>query len=107
MPDMLSELQAIIADRQQNPKPGSYTNSLFDEGISRIAQKVGEEATEVVVAALSQTRDLQIAELSDLFYHTLVLMAAKGITLDDVYAELEKRHGAHKDSGARKADSVG
>src|SRR5690348_12692674 len=66
MSDMLSELQAIIADRQQNPKPGSYTNSLFNDGISRIAQKVGEEATEVVVAALSQTRDLQIAELSDL-----------------------------------------
>ena len=98
MSDMLTELQAIIADRQQHPKAGSYTNSLFDDGLSRIAQKVGEEATEVVVAALSQGRDLQIAELSDLFYHTLVLMAAKGITLDDVYAELEKRHGARKES---------
>ena len=92
MPDMLSELQAIIAERKQNPKPGSYTNRLLDEGISKIAQKVGEEATEVIVAALSQTRELQIGELSDLFYHTLVLMAYQGITLDDVYAELARRH---------------
>ena len=91
-------MQAIIHDRQQNPKPGSYTNELFDEGISRIAQKVGEEATEVVVAALSQGREQQIGELSDLFYHTLVLMAAKGITLDDVYAELERRHGVRKEN---------
>ena len=98
MPDMLSELQAIIQDRQQNPKPGSYTNKLFDEGLSRIAQKVGEEATEVVVAALSQSRELQIGELSDLFYHTLVLMVAKGITLDDVYAELERRHNIRKEN---------
>ncbi len=94
----LSDLQAIIQDRQQHPRSGSYTNQLFDEGISRIAQKVGEEATEVVVAALSQPRDLQISELSDLFYHTLVLMAAKGITLDDVCAELERRHSTPKEN---------
>ena len=92
MPDMLSELQALIADRKQNPKPGSYTNRLLDEGIPKIAQKVGEEAVEVIVASLSQTRDLQIGEISDLFYHTLVLMAHQGITLDDVYAELARRH---------------
>jgi phosphoribosyl-ATP pyrophosphohydrolase len=92
MPDMLSELQALIAERKQNPKAGSYTNRLLDEGISRIAQKVGEEGVEVVVAALSQTRELQIGEISDLLYHTLVLMAHQGITLDDVYAELARRH---------------
>ena len=96
--DMLRELQSVIRDRQQNPKPGSYTNSLFDAGISRIAQKGGEEATEVVVAALSQGRDLQIAELSDLFYHTLVLMAAKDISLADVYAELARRHSLRAES---------
>ena len=92
MPDMLRELETLIAERKQNPKPGSYTNRLLDEGISRVAQKVGEEATEVVVATLSQPRELQIGELSDLFYHTLVLMAHQGITLDDVYAELARRH---------------
>ena len=88
----LNELEAIIRDRQQNPKPDSYTNKLFDKGISRIAQKVGEEATEVIVAALSQDRAEQIAELSDLFYHTLVLMVERGISLEEVYAELEQRH---------------
>ncbi len=77
MPDMLTELEAIIRDRKANPKPDSYTNSLFDAGLPRAAQKVGEEASEVIVAALSQPRDEQIGELSDLFYHTLVLMALK------------------------------
>jgi phosphoribosyl-ATP pyrophosphohydrolase len=92
MTDMLNELEAIIHDRKINPKPGSYTNSLFDAGTNRIAQKVGEEATEVVVAALGQGRQEQTGELSDLFYHTLVLMAQLGISLDDVRAELTKRH---------------
>ena len=89
---MLNELEAIIRDRKQNPKAGSYTNSLFEAGINKIAQKVGEEATEVIVAALGQGRQEQIGELSDLFYHTLVLMAQLGITLDEVRAELERRH---------------
>lgn len=92
MADMLRQLEALIHDRQRSPKPGSYTNQLLDDGISRISQKVGEEATEVIVAALSQGREEQIAELSDLFYHTLVLMTKQGITLDDVCAELERRH---------------
>ncbi len=90
--DMLNRLEAIIRDRQANPKDGSYTNTLFEKGVNKIAQKVGEEATEVIVAALGQGRDEQIGELSDLFYHTLVLMAQLGITLDDVQAELERRH---------------
>lgn len=88
----LNELEAIIRDRQQNPKPESYTNKLFDKGVNKIAQKVGEEATEVIVAALGQGKTEQIAELSDLFYHTLVLMVERGITLEEVYAELERRH---------------
>ena len=92
MADMLRELEGIIADRKANPKQGSYTNSLFDAGVNKIAQKVGEEATEVIVAALGQGRSEQIGELSDLFYHTLVLMAQLDITLDDVSAELAKRH---------------
>ena len=92
MTDMLRELEAIIADRKAIPKTGSYTNSLFDAGVNKIAQKVGEEATEVLVAALGQGRAEQIGELSDLFYHTLVLMAQLNITLDDVSAELARRH---------------
>jgi phosphoribosyl-ATP pyrophosphohydrolase len=89
---MLFELEAIIHDRKNNPREGSYTNSLFDKGLNKIAQKVGEEATEVIVAALGQGREEQIGELADLFYHTLVLMAQLGITLEDVEAALGRRH---------------
>lgn len=89
---MLDVLQAIIQDRKRNPTPDSYTNKLFDKGIEKITQKVGEEAVEVVIAALSQGRDRQISELADLFYHTLVMMAQLDLTLEDVYAELRQRH---------------
>ncbi len=92
MTDMLHQLQAIIHDRKQNPQPGSYTNRLLDTGPNKTAQKVGEEAVEVIVAALGQEREDQINELADLFYHTLVLMAQLDISLDDVNAELARRH---------------
>lgn len=92
MIDMLSQLEQIIRERQANPRPGSYTNRLLNEGLSRVAQKVGEEGVEVVVAALGQGRSEQIGELADLFYHALVLMTALGITLEDVQAELARRH---------------
>lgn len=92
MPDMLDELEAIIADRKANPREGSYTNTLLATGRPRIAQKVGEEATEVIVAALAQNRTEQVGELADLLYHTLVLMADLDIRLDDVRAELAARH---------------
>jgi phosphoribosyl-ATP pyrophosphohydrolase len=90
--DMLPHLQTIIHNRKANPKEGSYTNLLLDEGTPKIAQKVGEEAVEVVIAALAQGRAEQIGEISDLFYHTLVLMADLDITLEDINAELERRH---------------
>lgn len=89
---MLNELEAIIADRKANPRDDSYTNKLFTKGVNKIAQKVGEEATEVIVAALGQGREEQIGELADLFYHTLVLMAQLNIPLEDVEAELRRRH---------------
>ena len=92
MTDMLDQLEAIIQDRKQNPQEGSYTNLLFDKGRNKIAQKVGEEAVEVVVAALGQEREEQIGELADLFYHTLVLMADLDITLDDIRNKLDIRH---------------
>ena len=92
MSDMLNALETIIHDRKTNPVDGSYTNELFDRGLNKIAQKVGEEATEVVVAALGQGREQQIGELSDLFYHVLVLMAQLDITLDDINISLKERH---------------
>lgn len=88
----VTDLYNIILDRKDHPKPDSYTNSLLASGLPRIAQKVGEEGTEVVVAALSQEKERLVEEIADLTYHVLVLMAAKGITTADVVMELEKRH---------------
>lgn len=88
----VTELYKIILDRRVNPKPGSYTNSLFDDGLPRMAQKVGEEGTEVVVAALSQEKERLVEEIADLAYHVLVLMVARGVTPAEVAGELEKRH---------------
>jgi phosphoribosyl-ATP pyrophosphohydrolase len=82
----------VIEDRKKNPSEKSYTTSLFNDGLPKIAQKVGEEGTEVVVAALSQDDQRLIEEVADLTYHTLVLLSARGLTPADVVAELEKRH---------------
>ena len=92
MSQMLHQLEAIIHDRRCNPVAGSYTNQLFAAGRGKLAQKVGEEAVEVIVAALHQSRGEQIGELADLLYHTLALMADLDISLDDVEAELKQRH---------------
>ncbi len=91
---MINELERIIQDRKANPQAGSYTNTLLDGGLNKTAQKVGEEATEVIVAALGQGREQQIGEIADLFYHTLVLMAQLEIPLADVEEELRRRHNA-------------
>jgi phosphoribosyl-ATP pyrophosphohydrolase len=82
----------LIEERKKNPSEKSYTTSLFNEGLPKIAQKVGEEGTEVVVAALAQEDQRLIEEVADLTYHTLVLLAARGLTPAHVIAELEKRH---------------
>jgi phosphoribosyl-ATP pyrophosphohydrolase len=86
-------LYDVIESRRQNPSEKSYTSSLFAEGLPKIAQKVGEEGTEVVVAALTQDDQRLIEEVADLTYHTLVLLVARGLKIQDVLAELEKRHG--------------
>ncbi len=82
----------LIEDRKVHPIEKSYTSSLFADGLSRIAQKVGEEGTEVVVAALAQDDQRLIEEVADLTYHTLVLLSVRGLTPKDVLTELEKRH---------------
>jgi len=88
----LQQLYQVIQDRRQNPTPGSYTASLFDTGLPKIAQKVGEEAAEVLVAALAQEDQRLVEEVADLAYHLLVLLAARGITPDSITAELARRH---------------
>lgn len=93
MPDILRRIYAVIEDRQANPRPGSYTNALFDAGLHEIAKKVGEEGVEVVLAAAAQSDERLCEELADLAYHSLVLLAARGLTPDNVAAVLERRFG--------------
>lgn len=91
MSDFLTELTALIADRKINPQPGSYTNKLLANQ-AKAAQKVGEEAVEVVVAALAQSDDRMIEEMADLIYHSLVLLETRNLRWVDVINTLEKRH---------------
>lgn len=90
--DFLKELQSIIQQRKENPKEGSYTTSLFERGINKIAQKVGEEAVELIIEAKDEDTDLFLNEAADLMYHYLVLLTAKGHGLEEVVEVLEKRH---------------
>lgn len=89
---ILNELYSIIEDRKSNPKEGSYTNYLFHSGVDKILKKVGEENAETIIAAKNNSKEELIYETSDLFYHLLVLLVNQGVTLGDIFAELEKRH---------------
>lgn len=88
----LDRLFGLICSRRENPPPGSYTAQLFAAGEDEIVKKVGEEAVEVILAVKGQGDERIISEVADLFYHTLVLLAAKKLTLADVEAELDRRH---------------
>ncbi|WP_370089166.1 bifunctional phosphoribosyl-AMP cyclohydrolase/phosphoribosyl-ATP diphosphatase HisIE [Ekhidna sp.] len=88
----LHELQGIIQSRKDNPSEKSYTTELFNKGTKKIAQKVGEEATEVILEAMDNKKDLLIEESSDLLYHFLVLLADQGLKLEDVESKLMERH---------------
>ncbi len=88
----LTELEKVIDDRRQNPTEKSYTASLFRKGINKIAQKVGEEAVEVIIEAKDQNDDLFLNESADLIYHFLVLLQAKNFRFEDVLEVLRKRH---------------
>lgn len=90
--DGISFLENIINDRKSHPIAGSYTNRLFESGINKVAQKVGEEAVELIIEAKDDNRELFLNEAADLMYHYLVLLAAKGYKLDDVNEVLKKRH---------------
>lgn len=86
-----TKLYQIIEDRKNNPKEKSYVSSLFKSGSDRIIQKIGEEATEVVIAAKNKKKERIISEIADLFFHTLILLSAFNIKLEDIEIELEKR----------------
>ncbi len=88
----LDKLEKVIQDRKNNPSDKSYTSSLFAKGINKVAQKVGEEAVEIVIEAKDNNTDLFLGEAADLLYHYLILLAAKDFTLNDVIQVLEQRH---------------
>ncbi len=90
--NFLNELETIIADRKQNPTEQSYTSSLFKKGINKIAQKVGEEAVELVIEAKDNDEGLFKNEAADLLFHYLILLKAKDFELKDIVSVLEKRH---------------
>ena len=85
-------LYQLILERKKNIQEGSYTSYLFSKGIEKISKKVGEESTEVVIAAIKQDKREMVFEISDLCYHILVLMAECGISTEEILAELESRH---------------
>jgi phosphoribosyl-ATP pyrophosphohydrolase/phosphoribosyl-AMP cyclohydrolase len=88
----LSELQDFINKRHEEMPEGSYTTSLFKDGLNRMAQKVGEEALELVIEATNGTNDRLIYEGSDMLYHLIVLLTSKGLRIEDMAAELAERH---------------
>jgi phosphoribosyl-ATP pyrophosphohydrolase len=92
--DTLARLEAVIASRRDADPGSSYVAKLNTRGLTKIAQKVGEEATETVIAALAEDREALIGEAADLLFHLLVLLSAKGVALAEVLAELERREGA-------------
>ncbi len=88
---IIDELFAVIEDRRDNPKEGSYTNYLFDKGIDKICKKIGEEAAEIIIAAKNAAPDEIRYESADFLYHLLVLLCERGLNPGEVFAELEKR----------------
>lgn len=103
----LTELQDFINRRKEEMSEGSYTTKLFKEGINKIAQKVGEEALETVIEATNGTSDHLVYEASDLLYHLLVMLTEKGLRIEEVAQELQKRHDPNWDKKRREAKAAG
>ena len=89
---VFNDVYNTIVDRKKHPKEGSYTNYLFDKGIDKILKKVGEECTEIVIAAKNPDPEEIKYEISDFLYHCMVLMVERGVTWDDIMKELDNRH---------------
>jgi len=90
--NFIFELENIINDRYENPVEGSYINKMRKKGLNKIAQKVGEEGVETVIAALAETEEELIGEASDLIFHLLFLLKEKGLSIQDIAKHLESRH---------------
>ncbi len=103
----LSELQDFIGKRHEEMPEGSYTTSLFRKGVNKMAQKVGEEAVETIIEATNGDNGKLLYEASDLIYHLVVLLTAKGLRIEDVAKELQMRHDPEWDKKRRQAKSNG
>lgn len=99
----LADLEKRIAERAEASAAQSYTRALLDKGVAHAAKKMGEEAFETAIAAVQEDKGRLIAEASDLIYHLLVVLKARGVTLADVEAELDKRtaQSGHEEKAAR------
>ena len=91
MKHVFTELYKVIEDRRANPQEGSYTCYLFDKGLDKILKKVGEECAETIIAAKNGSDPELVGEISDLIYHLMVMMAERGIPLERVLEELDRR----------------
>lgn len=93
--EIIEELYEVIEDRRENPREDSYTSSLFEDekGVNAALEKLGEEATEVTLAAKDDDSDALVHESADLVYHLFVVLAARGVEIDEVLDELEERRG--------------
>ena len=89
--DVVQQVYDVICDRKEHPREGSYTNYLLDKGVEKICKKVGEEASETIIAAMKRSKPEVCYEAADLVYHLLVLLFEQGVTPDDLWAELVRR----------------
>ncbi len=103
----LTELQDFINHRHEEMPEGSYTTSLFKDGVNRMAQKLGEEALEAVIEATNGSNEKFVYEASDMIYHLIVLLTSKGLRIEDIAAELAKRHDPNWDRKRREAKARG
>ncbi|PEK08656.1 phosphoribosyl-ATP diphosphatase [Bacillus toyonensis] len=102
MEDVLKLLFETIEDRKENPLPESYTNYLFSKGEDKILKKIGEECSEVIIASKNNDKKELVKEMVDVFYHCLVLLVEKNISLEDVMEEVKERNGKLSRVGERK-----
>ncbi len=89
--EILGEVEKVIADRKARPRDGSYVSSLLREGEDKILEKIGEEATELIVASKNAERGAVVSEATDLIFHLLVLLGYKGISLEEISMEFKRR----------------
>ncbi|KGM95296.1 phosphoribosyl-ATP pyrophosphatase [Clostridium novyi A str. 4552] len=106
--DVIEELYSVILNRKKYGKENSYTNYLFEKGIDKILKKVGEETTEVIVAAKNANKDDLVAEICDVIYHMIVLMVDKEVSLEEIRSELNKRRKkiGNKKPERRKIENI-